>query len=359
VTARLQSFTPESGSLVSQYEPIFVLLALDPGTTSRSLTMSVNGSPILTWTGGFVSLAPAYFGDVSASPTQLSATLVRDGGWAVGVSYSWSTAYSDSNGALPTVSGRLARTAYTLTRTPASDQSNVPPRAPVSLLVDFEAGLARAPALTLNGDETVNEDGELLTPAYSGRSGYAGLKGWSFVNHRRSFRRGARVRVDAGLVVSIGGLIYKARESWQFDVAETPASPRWTPPSLSPPAYAQSPVVAALRQVAASCLLTRGRSPALLTLLVDLALHSEVGQLLKPFVTGAGPQLLPEDLPPDAAIVDLVTKADPFWRAALQIAAPGEEREALERAWASEHPIERAAALAVILCYAEGLRNGH
>ena len=182
-------------------------------------------------------------------------------------------------------------------------------------------------------------------------SGGVGTQGWSFVSSRRAFGWGQHVAVRASVRVDISGRVYSDTFSWLFDVAERPPSPRWTgAPALSP-ALDEHPVVVALRQIASATLLTRGASPPVVTVLADLALHSEVGQLLKPLLRDSGPDLFAEDTPSDADLRSFVSRADPFWRTALALMAPPEEVEALQRAWGSDHTVEQAGALAVLLCH--------
>lgn len=359
MTARVLDVSPPTGWLVPANEPLRVTLALDPGTTSRSFTLTLNGVPILTWVGGVLTVSAPYVADFSTSADTLSLSFTRTSGWVSGTAYVWSTAYSDSAGAGEAASGRFARVPYTATLHPTPNQSAVSPRSPITVLADFDHGVGLGVDVTVGATVAV-ASGVFNAPDYTGRSGGAASQGWAFVSRRRSFAWGARVTVRANVRVSIASLEYSEAFSWSFDVAERPPSPRWADAPRTGGAIEGNPVVVALFQIASASLLTRGTSPHILTMLVDLALHSEVGQLVKPLLAGMSvpPELYAEDLPSDEALRSFVSRAQPFWRTALQIAGPPEEREALQRAWASDHTIEQAGALAIILCHTAVEQHG-
>lgn len=358
MTASVHDVSPPSGWLVPANEPLFVSLTLDPGTTARSFTLTLNGVDVVTWTGGVLSATPPYVADFSTASDRLALSLTRTGGWVSGTGYVWSTAYSDSAGAGAAASGRFAHAPYATTLHPTANQSDVSPRTPITVSVDFEYGSGLGPDLAIDGVTAVAE-GVFNAPDYTGRSGGAATQGWTFVTRRRAFAWGARVAARATARVSIGGLVYSESFSWSFDVAERPPSPRWAFAPTDAFLFGGNPVLVALFQVAAATLRMRGSAPHVVTLLVDLALHSEVGQLVKPLLPGPTVDLFAEDLPSDEALRAFVSRAAPFWRTALQLMAPAEEREALQRAWASDHTVEQAGALAVLLCHTTSETDNH
>lgn len=350
MTATVFDTSPLPGALVGSGEPLRVTMTLDPGTTGRAFTVTLNGVDVVTWVGGILTVNPSYAADFSEASNALTVYLTRTGGWVVGTEYMWSTAYSDSAGAGESPYGSFAHVPYTASLHPEPNQAAVSPRAPVTVLVDFAAGDGLGVDVTISDVPAVTE-GAFNLPDFSGRSGGVGTQGWSFVSSRRAFGWGQHVAVRASVRVDISGRVYSDTFSWLFDVAERPPSPRWTgAPALSP-ALDEHPVVVALRQIASATLLTRGASPPVVTVLADLALHSEVGQLLKPLLRDSGPDLFAEDTPSDADLRSFVSRADPFWRTALALMAPPEEVEALQRAWGSDHTVEQAGALAVLLCH--------
>lgn len=359
MTASVHDVSPPSGWLVPANEPLSISLTLDQGTSARSFTLTLNSVPVLTWVGGVLTVSSPFVADFSTSSDTLSLSLTRTGGWVPGMGYVWSTAYSDSAGAGAVASGRFARVPYTTTLHPTPNQSGVSPRTPITVLSDFDHGVGLGVDVTV-GSTVAVVSGVFNAPDYTGRSGGASTQGWAFVSRRRSFAWGSRVTLRANVRMSIDALEYAEAFSWSFDVAERPPSPRWADVPSAGWTFEGNPVIVALFQIASASLLTRGTSPHIFTMLVDLALHSEVGQLVKPLLQGMSlpPELYAEDLPSDEALRSFVSRAQPFWRTALQIAGPPEEREALQRAWASDHTIEQAGALAVILCHTARDQDG-
>ena len=349
----LSSLLPVDLSLVQAADIFGIELDVASSSTSRTLSMVINGVSVLSWALGVVTTKPGYTGSATEEPTKVIVNLSCDGGWPLGES-TWDTAYSDSDGSVST-HVRFARTNTTLAiSAPFDGQAGTPRHPHIYIAYDVFPGTAVGMDLDVDGQAAITR-GLVMAPAFEGSSGAVGGHVFAGVTSRRAFGWASSVAVVAKPRVSFSGNTYTGRLPYTFTTADAPGSVTWAP---DPPAL-ENPVAEAVRQRAASTLRKRGVAPSLLTACVFYLMRSDIGRLATAYSPrGAFVSLRAEDLPSSDEIIELVRDVDPLWRALVGTECPSEDVEAVNNAWQSRHPVEQLGALCLLIFYALGGRNG-
>lgn len=342
----LASFSPENRVLVAPGVQVFAAFTTSSGTTGRSITVKINGVSVATWAGGVVTSTPPYVLTVSNVPSRVAVTLDRTGGWPAGA-YSWVVDYADSAGITDAFAAFAVTTYTAAVFAPSQGQTGVSRRPSVYASFDISAGTPLGVDLYLDGEPLV-EGGALVRPSAEGATGGSGTRVFAGARPRRGFRWGSRVTVTARPRVGFGGVAFLGSYEYALIVGERPASPSAAASGGTP---LEGPVAEAARQITATYLRPRAASPPLGTALRRVLGRSTVGQLAPAAIRRTPVALYPEDDPGDAALIGLARAAAPLWGALADALAPPEEREALDAAWRSGHPVEQAGAVCLLVLY--------
>jgi len=343
VTVRLVTRNPEPRGLAADDAALSARLEVEAGATGRSLAVKVDGSTVLTWSGGSPTVSGGFGGSVVLDGTTLDVEVTKVGGWAHGTAVTWSVSYYDSVTASESFEGSFALVGVTIVRTsPVAGGSGAARRPDIYVEAKPDAGTPLGVDLVVGGEAAILNT-VVQTPAFVGRTGVTESNGYGVAQPRRAFAWGGRVEVIARPVVSVSGTAYWGRHAFTFTT--TPRSSRATPELPVPPS--DDPVRETVRQLAASALRPDGGSPALTHVLDFYLRRTEVGGLL-PQAPGLAVELDPIDIPHWDTLTAFVNHIEPLWRTLLS-GAPPEFHEALARAWSSGHVAERVGAVCVIL----------
>lgn len=340
-------YSPEDRTLVAANTQIAAAFTTGNGATGRNVTVKVNGVSVATWTGGIITSTPPYVLAVSNVPSRVAITLDRTGGWPAGA-YSWVVDYEDSDGSAEAFAAFAVSTYTPAVFAPSQGQTGVPRRPSVYASFDISAGTPLGVDLYLDGQPLV-EGGVLVRPGVEGATGGSGTRVYAGARPRRGFRWGSHVTVIARPRVGFGGAAFLGSYEYALTVGERPASPSV---ASSGGTALEGPVAEAARQIAATYLRPRAASPPLGTALRRVLGRSTIGQLAPSAVRRTPVTLYPEDDPGDEALIGLVRASAPLWGALCDALAPPEEREFLDAAWRSGHPVEQAGAVCLLVLYA-------
>jgi hypothetical protein len=170
------SAQPANFRLVEPHQEIDVTLSVRAGASLRKVSVLIDSVLVLEWIEPSLTLTAGYTGSVEATGTSVRVRLSKDSGWPLG-RIEWSTAYSDSDGAL-TLSHAMARCAATLVSCyPTDGLVEVPRRARIHATFDFEAGTALGVDLEV-GAQTAVVDGAVTQPDYEGDASGVVLRGY-------------------------------------------------------------------------------------------------------------------------------------------------------------------------------------
>lgn len=343
MTVRLVTLNPEPRGLAADDAALSARLEVEAGATGRSLAVKVDGSTVLTWSGGSPTVSGGFGGSVVLDGTTLDVEVTKVGGWAHGTAVTWSVSYYDSVTASESFEGSFALVGVTIVRTsPVAGGSGAARRPDIYVEATPDAGTPIGVDLAVGGEAAILS-AVVQTPAFEGRAGVAGSNGYGVVRPRRAFAWGARVDVISRPVVSVSGTAYWGRHAFTFTT--TPRPTRATSEQDTQPF--EDPVCETVRQLAASALRPDGGSPSLAQVAAFYMRRTEVGGLV-PLPPDNAAELDSIDIPHWDTLTAFVKHIEPLWRALLA-GAPPEFHEALGRAWASGHVAERVGAICVIL----------
>lgn len=337
----LSSFLPEDLSLVSPTTSLVFAFLRPVGANTGALEVSVNAAPLLAWSEGAPPVfSPGYTGSVTVVGTTLTATITPTAPWTPGTPLVWLVTYQDSSTPVFTETGHFAQidTPVALL-SPEASALDVAARPGIYASFSVSAGVPVGVDLRAN-DVWLMLDGRPTDQA-TGTSGAAGSTAYCACTPRRKFPQGQDIRVRARPLVVLSGLVYSRVYDYGFRTRDAALSTHLLGPLDTPHA---SPLGETIRLLLKATL--RPRGVGALDPVVNWLIHSsEVGQIaLLPHAT-----LLPADLPSGEDLIALVRKATPVWRAAWLALGQPETRDALDAAWKSGHPVEQAAALALLI----------
>ena len=344
MAATALTYAPENGLITSSTVALDVTYRYTPGVADVDIGIWVNSTRVARYVGGTLTPIAGYAGTVTVVGDVITIHVTKDTAWSHNTPVAWYSTYQDASTALLTEATRRFVYASITPNTivPTEYDDFVSTRPTMYFSFDFSLGTGIGVDLVIAGIRA-------QYPEYSIAEGGGSTRSYVQATPRRSYPEAQQVQVIASPKVRYSGVDYHGYYATTFTPKGMGTPVREAPTFAGP---FSSVLGESLRRLVSAHLVLRATSPGIRAVVTWLLHHSSVGALVRR--TFPLKELQREDLPGETAINAFVQAATPLWAASVANLAPGESQETLEEFWRSNHPIERAACLCVLVAYASG-----